>query len=366
MLKPVPGGFDEACKWADQWDRLVMEADLPSPFSSFAWQEVWWRHFGQKRQLRLYAFLDKGQLVGVAPLMKDRVRIKLAPVSRLSLVGTGLSDRLDFLSTKKKAKFLGALLEHLTTEDSDWDVLELSEIPAQSSTVGLLRDLAAEHDLPFETRVQSQCPYLELSRQTLTELEDSKPGKSVGRARRKLARAGLVAHHWAHQTGKVDLILETARAVDQRSHKADQGWSLWLDADAGVFLAEILEKFAPLGWIEFHFMTLDDTPIAYNLSFALAGRVMAYTAAFDQSLAKLSPGTYLTALTIARSLELGFSEFDLLRGEEEYKYAWARAQRDQLEIRIFNQTQIGRLYHRMRYGAHPKADEGDAGDQGHQ
>jgi len=347
-LKSLPGGFDEARKWADQWDQLVLKAALPSPFSSFAWQETWWRHFAGKRQLRLYAWLDQGRLIGLAPLMKDRVRIKLAPVEHLSLVGTGLSDRLDFLYQKKQAQFLDALMQRLTTEDKDWDVLELSEIPAQSPTVTLLRDLAAKYELPFETRLQSQCPYLALSRQTLTELEDT--GKSIGRSRRKLARTGLVAHHWAHQASDVDYILDVARAVDGRSHKADQGWSLWLDEATGDFLREILQKFAPLGWLEFHVLTRDQNPVAYNLSFALAGRVMAYTAAFDQSLAKLSPGVYLTALSIARSLELGFTEFDLLRGEEEYKYAWAHDQRDQLEIRLFNQTQIGRLYHRVKYG----------------
>jgi CelD/BcsL family acetyltransferase involved in cellulose biosynthesis len=347
LLKPLPGGFDEARKWADQWDRLVLESTLPSPFSSFAWQETWWRHFGAKRQLRLYAFLDQGRLAGVAPLMKDRLRIKLAPVRRLSLVGTGLSDRLDFIYHKKGAKFVRALLERLTTEDSDWDLLELAEVPAQSPTVGLLRDLAAEFDLPLETRRQSQCPFLALSPQTLADLENA--NKSLTRARRRLSASGLVALQWAHQATNVAYIARIARAVDQTSYKAERGWSLWLNEADGAFLTEILEKFAPLGWLEFQALILDQRPIAYILSFALAGRVMAYTAAFDQSLARLSPGAYLTAQTIARALELGFTEFDLLRGEEDYKYTWARDQRDQLEIRIFNQTRIGRLYHRMRY-----------------
>jgi CelD/BcsL family acetyltransferase involved in cellulose biosynthesis len=350
LLKPLPGGFDEARKWADQWDRLVMASALPSPFSSFAWQDAWWRHFGAKNRLQLYAWLDQGRLAGVAPLMKDRVRIKLAPVRRLSLVGTGLSDRLDFLYHKKGARFLEALLGRLVTEDADWDVLELSEIPAQSPTVGFLADLAVKYDLPLETRLQSQCPYLELSPETMVELESSKTGKSLARARRRLAAAGLAGHLWAHQAKDVDFILSFARAVDQKSHKADQGWSLWLDPDSGAFMADVMEKFAGLGWLEFQGLTLENNPIAYVLSFGLAGRVMAYTAAFDQSLAKLSPGIIVTALAIARSRELGFIEFDLLRGEEGYKYAWADRQRDQLEIRIFNQTKVGRLYHRMRYG----------------
>ncbi len=355
MLRPLPGGFDEARKWADQWDRLVLESTLPSPFSSFVWQDTWWRHFGAKRQLRLYAWLDQGRLAGVAPLMRDRLRIKLAPVRRLSLVGTGLSDRLDLLYHKKGAKFFKALLERLTTEDSDWDLLELAEVPAQSPTVGLLRDLAARYDLPFETRLQSQCPFLELTPQTLAGLENS--NKSLTRSRRRLAASGLVALHWAHQAQDVDFITRTARAVDQTSYKAEKGWSLWLNAAEGAFLEEILEKFATLGWLEFQALTLEGRPIAYLLSFALAGRVMAYTAAFDQSLAKLSPGAYLTALSMARSLELGFTEFDLLRGEEKYKYTWARDQRDQLEIRIFNQTRIGRLYHRMRYERQSDGEE---------
>ncbi|MBU0515324.1 MAG: GNAT family N-acetyltransferase [Proteobacteria bacterium] len=351
MFRPIDGGFDEAREWADQWDELVNDSALPSPFLTYTWQAAWWRHFGAKRPLHLLALLDGDRLLGLAPLMKDRPLVKLAPVRRLSFVGTGLSDRLDFLYHKKGGPFLDALLEYLTREFRDWDVLELSEVPEESPTVGGLRYLARKYGLPLETRVQSVCPYLTLTRDNLARHEESATGRQIAGSTRKLARAGTVGHLWSHQARDPNYILETASAVDARSNKADKGWSLFLDPATRAFLAEVIEGFARRGLIEFHVLTLNGRPVTYDLSFAMGGRVMAYTASFDQELGALSPGVCVTDLAIRLFLTLGFKEYDLLRGDELYKYIWASAERKQLQIRLFNTTKVGRLYHRMRYGS---------------
>jgi hypothetical protein len=46
---------------------------------SFDWCRVWWRNYGQGRTLRLFVFRVDGQLVGLAPMFVERVR--LGPVS---------------------------------------------------------------------------------------------------------------------------------------------------------------------------------------------------------------------------------------------------------------------------------------------
>lgn len=359
MFRPLEGGFDEAQAWADQWDQLAAASTLPSPFLTYTWQAAWWRHFGAKRSLHLLALREGDRLLGVAPLMKDWTRVKVAPVRRLSFVGTGLSDRLDFLYHKKDSQFLDALLHHLTRKYRDWDLLELSEVPEESPTVGSLRYLARKYGLPLETRVQSVCPYLTLTRDVLARYEDSAQGRRIGRATRKLSRTGIVGHLWSHQARDTKYILETAATVDAKSHKAAKGWSVFLNPDTRAFLAEVFEGFASQGLIEFHVLTLDGRPMTYDLSFAMADRVMSYTTAFDQDLGTLSPGMCVTDQAIRMFMTLGFKEFDLLRGGEIYKYVWASAERKQLQIRLFNKSVVGRIYHRMRYG--PKSNQGVEG-----
>ncbi len=361
MLRRLEGGFEEARAWADQWDQLVTASRLPSPFLTYTWQAAWWRHFGAKRSLHLLASIDGDRLLGVAPLMKERIRVKMVPVRRFTFVGTGLSDRLDFLYHKKGWSFLNAVLEHLTREFQTWDLLQFNEVPEQSPTVGNLRHLARKYGLPLETRVQSVCPYLTLTRDVLARYEDSAKGRRIGRATRKLARAGTVGHLWSHRARDPEYILETATAVDARSHKVDKGWSLFLEPASRAFITDVFQGFAPRGLIEFHVLTMDGRPMTYDLSFALGGRVMSYNTAFAQDLGTLSPGMCVTDLAIRTFLTLGFKEFDLLRGGEIYKYIWASAERRQLQIRLFNTTQVGRLYYRMRYGA-PETREVEVGD----
>jgi CelD/BcsL family acetyltransferase involved in cellulose biosynthesis len=68
------------------WNRLAGLMDDASPFQTWEWNRFWWKHFGAGHRLRLLAFHDAGELVGIAQFHQRRLgptrigRTLLAPL----------------------------------------------------------------------------------------------------------------------------------------------------------------------------------------------------------------------------------------------------------------------------------------------
>jgi CelD/BcsL family acetyltransferase involved in cellulose biosynthesis len=79
--------FGEAREIVGEWDALV--AGLGgSLYMTFAWCEVWWRHYGAGRELRVFAVRSGGELVGVFPFFIDRLATPLGRARVAKLVGS--------------------------------------------------------------------------------------------------------------------------------------------------------------------------------------------------------------------------------------------------------------------------------------
>lgn len=72
--------FDDAQTFETEWDGLVASLN-GSLYSTFTWCQVWWRHYGEGRDLRLITVRVGDELVGVLPFFIDRLR-PLVPFGR--------------------------------------------------------------------------------------------------------------------------------------------------------------------------------------------------------------------------------------------------------------------------------------------
>ena len=72
--------FDDARLIEPEWDALSARLG-GSLYASFSWCEVWWRHYGAGRDLRVMAVHLGDELVGVLPFCLERLRSPL-PIGR--------------------------------------------------------------------------------------------------------------------------------------------------------------------------------------------------------------------------------------------------------------------------------------------
>jgi CelD/BcsL family acetyltransferase involved in cellulose biosynthesis len=94
-----------------------------------------------------------------------------------------------------------------------------------------------------------------------------------------------------------------------------------------AFHLEAASRFLERGWLRLHALRFRGEVAAVLYCFLCRGTLYYYGGGFDPYLARLSPGTVLTGHAMAEAVREGAAEFDFLRGDEPYKYAWGAADR---------------------------------------
>jgi CelD/BcsL family acetyltransferase involved in cellulose biosynthesis len=90
--------------------------------------------------------------------------------------------------------------------------------------------------------------------------------------------------------------------------------------DVERFFRDIADALAPLGRLRLGVLHAHDEDAAVLFAFAYRGTLALYNAAYDPALASLSIGIVGHAWAIREAIGERFDTYDLLRGDEPYKY----------------------------------------------
>ena len=127
------------------WDELLSDSEAQAIFLTWEWLSSWWAVYG--RSLDLYflgSFDHDGRLVGIAPLYRIRWPLRLRhQVWMLRLLGDGSGDSegLDCIVRRGyEVAAVHAWLNWLDQRWSEWDILELNTLPAESPVAQILQE----------------------------------------------------------------------------------------------------------------------------------------------------------------------------------------------------------------------------------
>jgi CelD/BcsL family acetyltransferase involved in cellulose biosynthesis len=264
------------------------------------------------RDLLILAVRDGEDLVGVAPLLiyrQDGKRI-------LAFAGGGVSDYLGLLCERsREAEVVDAVLEW-ADGCSNWDLLELTDIPADSSllTLPVFQSQTYEHD-------SVSILHLPADRGELLRTFSKRQRSNLRNAASRLQRAGGGYIETATPETLSEFFDDLFRLHTTR-------WSL--SGQPGVLHDESTRNFhrycAPAllaqRILQIHRLRTEERTIAIIQSLWDRGTVFCYMQGFDPAYAALSPGTQLMFAVIEEAQEQGFRRFDFLRGQEAYKQHW--------------------------------------------
>jgi CelD/BcsL family acetyltransferase involved in cellulose biosynthesis len=330
--------YEQFCGLEQAWDDLVLSVEAPVPFMSHAWLRLWWKHFGTGQEFTAFVVCDGDSLLAGVPVA---VRRGSPALTVGEIVGTGpvptrgmgLADKADLLVRKDRPDAGRQLASELVTLLDRIDLLDVKGFDAGSATGGALAEAAPRGDCMRRIE-RSRSPYLALS----TPWEDY-VGSRSGNFRKHLKK------YWRllEQAGSMDLTrMETGAdatawmsdvfAVNDSSWKAERGTNLFRSPSIRAFFAELVPEMAARDRIDLHVVRLDGKAAVYELCFDFAGRLFSYNGAYRADLGRGSPGTALTAAVIESACGRGRTEYDMLRGEEEYKLRWSETSRSELQL----------------------------------
>jgi CelD/BcsL family acetyltransferase involved in cellulose biosynthesis len=317
---------EEFAKLADQWDVLLESSSIASsPFLTWDWVQLWWKHSQDLCQLRIGILRNSsGKLYGLAPLVLGKgqygVRKLLRHLSFLGGLGPIVSENMDFIVPRgMEAALTPTLAQVLRLTAGEWDTLDLPYLRSDSPNLEYLTRAVA-HLGELKDRFPP-VPSLRLN----LPAEPDNADKVMSNKSASMHRAAwkkLCTQHQARTLSSLrDLSLDEAFDAMLRMHSmrfGQESSSFMLDRVL-AFHRELFKLWAPKKKAFITALEAEGRIIAARYCLIHDGVCYDFQGGFDPALHKYSLGRLVTIMAIADAIRHGARVFDHLPGVQEHK-----------------------------------------------
>src|SRR5262245_88594 len=322
-----------------EWTELLETSPSDCIFLTWEWLSTWWKHLGGGRRLDLLAIRKDDELIGLAPLMASPMRPGRSIPCRVRQFLGGGSVGSDYLDVIVKAgmeqEALGALAAELARDGVMVDLAQLNRRSAVASSLAERLERQGWHvsDQPGEV-----CPFIELAGHTWPSFLQSLGGRHRYNVKHRLDRlVNRRAMRWELVESEDRRREALATLVFlHRKRWSERGGSTALDAANLVAFHEEFSRLAlERGWLRLFVMHLEGNPVAALYGFRYRGTFCFYQTGFDPAHAREGVGQATVGLTIQHAIEEGCTEYDMLHGDEPYKFDWAGKVRELVRLQLY-------------------------------
>lgn len=321
----------------DEWNELLEVSHSHVPFLRHEYLSAWWQTRGggewsSNVELALVIGRKDGKLAGIAPLFFSPDHQGRGSLMLLGSIE--ISDYLDFVvRAEDLSDFLNQLLPFLKESLPGWETLDLYNILDSSPTLEALE--GAARCLGWRCQVEklqhSPCIILPGDWEAYLAGIDKKQRHEIRRKMRRAKESGLAVNYTlAENQGELDAEIEDLlKLMQQDPHK-------------NAFLTQAMIKQMRMtihcafeaGCLHLAFLEINGQKAAAHLSFDYLNRIWAYNSGVDRSLSEFSPGWVLLGYELQWANDHKRSEYDFMRGDEEYKYRFGAVDRFVMRVSL--------------------------------
>ena len=308
---------------AADWNSLLAESITHVPFLRYEYLSAWWATRGggewPDSELAVVTAHQDGSLVGIAPLFSSRNRD--GDPALLLLGSIEISDYLDILTRPADlSDFLGGLLDFIAQPGAlNWQLLDWHNLPEPSPTLPLLKAEAQKRGWTFSLEKTYHAPSIPLKGDFETYLSgiDKKQRHEIRRKMRRAEDCGRnVRWYIVEDVSSLDAELETF--LDLMAEDPEK--AAFLTPAMRTQMRVICRAAFDSGWLQLSFLEVDEQKAAGYLNFDYLNRIWVYNSGLDRRFMDLSVGWVLLGYLLQWANEHKRSEFDFMRGNEDYKY----------------------------------------------
>jgi CelD/BcsL family acetyltransferase involved in cellulose biosynthesis len=331
-----------------EWTELLEASDSDGFFLTWEWLFTWWKHLAAGRRLFILTVRSGEELVGIAPFaLRPAALDDVPPLCCVELLGSGTvgSDYLDLIVRRhRESEVARALAERIAR---DRQMLSLARVRSSRSSAKALAAQLGSLGWSVAESATETCPVVRRTGHTWPTYLASLGAEHRYSFRRKLGRL----------TRRYEVRLDAVRTEEQRREAMPLLIGLhrlrWRERQASEAfnsdrLIEFHDEVSALalrrGWLRLFVLRLDGRPAAALYGFRYRNVFYFYQSGFDPALSKDSVGLVTMGLSIKSAFEEGVDEFDLLHGDEAYKFHWAQGSRELSRIELYPPGTRGLLY----------------------
>ncbi len=330
-----------------KWNETVDRAGLTHPFLRHEWLRTWWDSFGQGRTLNIVVVRTGNRIIGLAPLMLERVRMYGIGVGRVQFLHNDHTPKADVIVTDRADEVYEALWKTLLSPRAPWDVLQLSQLPCDSPTHAQIARLSARQGLPTALWLSDDSPYLELSSNWNTYLSGlgSKLRQNIRNRISRLTTLGETSLQVLSDREAIREARDQALTLEASGWKRDAGTAIRSDPQVLRFYTQLADRAAASGWLRLMFLTVNGQRIATSYAARYQDRLSFFKTGYDPEFSKYAPFKLLTYYSIRDGYGDGLREVDFLGDAEPWKLEWTSTTRPHDWLFVFGNTARGRLVH---------------------
>jgi hypothetical protein len=149
----VYSSFEEIDSLCEEWDQFV-ESVGGEIFLTFDWCRLWWKHYGQNRQLRIFMIRYKGDIIGLFPIFLERIWFGPLFVTVAKIVGS------DFTLAQFTLPINPNYAEQTVTQflhglnEEKWDICNLSPLTYFCHPRRCFFDFCANENFAFQAKFE--------------------------------------------------------------------------------------------------------------------------------------------------------------------------------------------------------------------
>lgn len=339
-------GFEKLKK---EWNALLEASPANCFFLTWEWLFTWWRYLSGGRRLFILVVRSEGEMIALAPLVLKPARLSLLwPFRVLEFLGSGTigSDYLDFIiRCGREQEALKALAGYLTQRKL---MLELRQLKRDSAlAMRLAQTLREQSGWRLFEAATDVCPYIDLSGHTWPSYLGTLGSSHRYNFQRRFKQLSREFEVRFEQTVSEEQRREALAHLVELHHKRWQGRGCseaFTTSDLLSFHQEMGRIALERGWLRLFILRLDGRPAASLYGFRYHRSFYFFQSGFDPQYGRHSVGLVTMGLAIKKALEDGAEEYDLLHGDEPYKFLWARNVREIGRLELYPPSVAGLLH----------------------
>lgn len=318
-----------------EWNELLKGSISDNPFLRYEYQYAWWEHRGggewQNAQLVLVTAREDEKLIGIAPLFISEYDGQ----SALLLIGSiEISDYLDLIvRMDDHALFLTGLLDFLASSLPDnWTGLDWYNLPDSSPTLAALKAESAQRGWIHHEEMYRPTPRIALNgdfEEYLARVE-KKQRHEIRRKVRRAEESGRGVRWFISDMADPEAEIDVFLGLMEH----DQGKAGFLHDSMRAQMRAVIRAAHENGWLWLAFLEADGQRIAAYLNFDYNNKLWGYNAGVNRDFMDLSPGWVLLAHVLQWACENKRTEFDFMRGDEEYKYRFGAVNQHVMRAKV--------------------------------
>jgi len=299
------------------WNDLVRHSGANTPFSTWEFLATWWDVYGAGELWLISVRDDADNLIGLAPLFMNADRVLC------SIGGLDVTDYCDFIiHTDYTKPVYDAIADFLMTHKADFSGLSVYNLAPNSLTLSLFCEALEGYEFKVTREQVEVTPQITLPA-TMEGYYEALDKKQRGELRRKMRRAEAGIDEkvdWYVVGAEHDLSAETQKFFALMASSSPNKAEFLQNPQHKAFFEALIPRMLPTGWLQLAFLRVDEEVAASYFNFDYDQKIWVYNSGLTYKYESLSVGIVLLVHLIDDSIQRGYTIFDFLRGNENYKY----------------------------------------------